>query len=131
MENAGFPHQPDAAPEQAQAPPVPDEAPPEPEASVDVSDAPEEAEAEQAEVADDAPTPAPGPLRPPLGATNPKVAGPPPVADQPGLGRAANEYDAPGQSPNLSTDRVGAEIKRRRERAAEHAKSVPASSDEG
>lgn len=128
MHDAGFPHQPDEAPEQAHPSA---EAPPEPEASVDVTDAPEEAEAEQAEVTDDAPTPAPGPLRPPQEATNPKVAGPPPVADQPGLGRAANEYEAPGQSPNLSVDRVGVEIERRRERAAEHRESVPAPSDEG
>lgn len=59
----------------------------------------------------------PGPNRPAQGATNPKVAGPPPVADQPGLGRPANPDPVPGPTPNLGVDRVGAEVTRAKERA--------------
>jgi hypothetical protein len=78
---------------------------------------------EAAEGSSDAPeatASAPGPLRPAQEATNPKVAGPPPVADQPGLGRAANPTPAPGPTPNLGVDRIGSEIQRRREIAASH-----------
>jgi len=73
----------------------------------------------------------PGPLRPPQEATNPKVAGPPPVADQPGLGRAANPERVPGPRPNLGVGRVGAEIDRRRERAAADREAIAASRAEG
>lgn len=79
--------------------------------------------------AEDAPVP--GPNRPAAGATNPKVAGPPPVADQPGLGRPANPDPAPGPAPNLSTSRVGAEIERARERDAANREAAAASRDEG
>lgn len=76
--------------------------------------------------------PVPGPNRPAAGATNPKVAGPPPVADQPGLGRPANPDPAPGPLPNLATSRVGAEIERARERDAANREAIAAASrDEG
>jgi hypothetical protein len=62
----------------------------------------------------------PGPLRPAQEATNSKLAPVPPVADQPGLGRAANPDPAPGQSPNLDVGRVGAAKERARANAQAH-----------
>jgi hypothetical protein len=96
------------------------------------SDAPEPSYAEpvaaepapDAEPASDAPAPdsgadddlggatSPGLGRPAPAATNSKLAGPPPVADQPGLGRAANPEPVPGPRANLGVDRVGAALDR-------------------
>lgn len=66
----------------------------------------------------------PGPLRPIQGATNSKLAPPPPVADQPGLGRAANPAPPPGPLPNLGTDRVGAAVTAAKERASADAEAA-------